>query len=124
MSSACADHGAPSDRNPASLRTAWHLLPECRPSRVAGRAFSVGVRRGNGQFHLGSCTEPAPHGELAAGELRTLAHAVQAEVASAALGAQHGRVDAYPVVAHAQAHLPLVVANLDLDLSGARVPDR
>ena len=84
---------------------------------------TVRTRPGNAQFHLRARIQLAPHGELAAYELRALPHAAQAEVPFPALRAQHLRVDPLAVVAHPHSKLPLVVADLHFDLLRSRVAE-
>ena len=74
------------------------------------------ARSRNVQLHLGSCIGSAPDGQLPAGELGALPHPVQAKVPFPSLRAQHLRVDALAVVAHAQTDLPFVVPKLHFDL--------
>src|SRR5262249_37174702 len=75
------------------------------------------------QFDLGSRARAAPEVQVGADPLRALPHPLQAPVAGAATLSENFRVDAASVIAYPQAELTMIVRDLHLDVSAARVGD-
>ena len=65
----------------------------------------------------------APHRQFPSDQRGTFRHAAQAVVSLETLAREHRRIDPLAIVTHAQAELLVVVADLDLDPPGMRVPE-
>ena len=76
------------------------------------------------QLHLRACADFAPHRQGASNRGGALRHAAQSVVSFDTLGREHRRIDALAVVPHPQSEFIVVVADLDLDPPGLRVPKR
>ena len=77
----------------------------------------------NAQFHLRPRTDFAPHRQLPSDQCGAFRHAAQTVVSLETLAGEHRRIDALSIVTHAQSELLVVVADLDLDPPGLRMPE-
>ena len=75
------------------------------------------------QLHLRSSADFAPHPQLPSDQGSAFGHAAQAVVSLETLIREHRRIDPLPIVTYTHAELLVVVADLDLDPSGMRVPE-
>ena len=65
-----------------------------------------------------------PHRQFPADQRGAFRHAAQAVVSLQTLGGEHRWIDPLAVVAHTQSEVLVVIADVDLNTSGTRVPER
>jgi hypothetical protein len=74
------------------------------------------VGRRNDELDLRTGLRRSPDGQLAAHELRALAHAVKAEVPRTPLCRQERRIDPFAIVSDPQSKLSLIIPEFHFDL--------
>ena len=80
------------------------------------------VRR-QAQLDLGPYADFTPHRQLPSDQCSTFWHAAQSVVSLQTLVCEHRRIDPLAIVTYAQPELIVVVADIDLDAPGMRVPE-
>src|ERR1700685_325333 len=82
---------------------------------AGSRKYGVGVGRRNAELDLGAGFRRSPDDELAAEQLRALAHTMEPEVSRTPLCRQERGVDAFAIIPDPQSKLPLIIAQLDFN---------
>src|SRR5262245_39667894 len=107
---------------PASLGMRPRSFAE-QPKYAGVGGLWVRDRCGDNELDLRARACFAPEIQFRANKFRAFADSGQAPMSSARTFTEHLRVNAYSVIANPQAEQPIIVANFDFDLFGARMSE-
>ena len=114
------------DALPVMTRLLVRVPASSRPTAVTATnasGFRVDDAGRKAQLHLRPCADFTPDRQFPADQCGAFRHAAQPVVSLQPLVGEHLRIDPLAIVAHAQSELLVVVADLDLDSPGLRMPE-